>query len=63
MSQYPNLFNTSRIPEKGKDRLVKNDDAKHMLVMRGGHFYVFDIFDKNGTIRIRRLKRLKSRVL
>lgn len=50
MSQYPSLFNSTRIPEIGKDRLARFDEAKHVLVMRGGHFYVFDVFDKNGTI-------------
>lgn len=49
MSQYPSLFNSTRIPEVGKDRLVRFEKAKHALVMRGGHFYVFDVFDKDGT--------------
>ena len=48
MSQYSSLFNTTRIPETGKDRLFRADDAKHVLVMRGGHFYVFDVFNKDG---------------
>lgn len=48
MSQYPNLFNSTRIPEIGKDRLVRYEKAKHVLVMRGGHFYVFDVMDKDG---------------
>lgn len=49
MSQYSSLFNATRIPEIGKDRLARFDSAKHVLVMRGGHFYVFDVFDKDGT--------------
>lgn len=49
MSQYSSLFNATRIPETGKDRLARFDNAKHVLVMRGGHFYVFDVFDKDGT--------------
>ena len=51
MSQYSSLFNGTRIPEIGKDRLVRFDEAKHVLVMRGGHFYTFDVFDKEGEQR------------
>ena len=50
MSQYSNLFNSTRIPELGKDRLYRDADARHVLVMRGGHFYVFDVFDKTGSM-------------
>ena len=52
MSQYSSLFNSTRIPEIGKDRLARFDNAKHVLVMRGGHFYVFNVFDKDGLIFI-----------
>lgn len=52
MSQYKSLFNSTRIPEIGKDRLVRFENAKHVVVMRGGHFYVFDVFDKEGTYSI-----------
>ncbi|XP_032794300.2 carnitine O-palmitoyltransferase 2, mitochondrial [Daphnia magna] len=50
MSQYPSLFNSTRVPEIGKDRLVRFEKAKHVLVMRGGHFYVFDVLDKDGNL-------------
>ncbi|CAB3375686.1 Hypothetical predicted protein [Cloeon dipterum] len=50
MSQYGNLFNSTRVPCVGKDKIVKNDKANHMLVMRNGNFYVFDALDKNGNI-------------
>ncbi|GLH11647.1 uncharacterized protein GBIM_16393 [Gryllus bimaculatus] len=50
MSQYNSLFNASRIPEIGKDRLYQDVNAKHVLVMRNGHFYIFDVIDKNGNI-------------
>lgn len=52
MSQYSSLFNSTRIPEIGKDRLARFEKAKHVLVMRGGHFYVFDIFDKDGAFHL-----------
>jgi carnitine O-palmitoyltransferase 2 len=48
MSQYGSLFNTTRIPKINKDSLFQNESAKHMVVVKGGHFYIFDVFDKNG---------------
>lgn len=51
MSQYHNLFNTTRIPELGKDRIFQDSSAKHLVVLRKGHFYAFDVLDKNYSIR------------
>uniref|UniRef100_A0A2C9JQV6 Choline/carnitine acyltransferase domain-containing protein n=1 Tax=Biomphalaria glabrata TaxID=6526 RepID=A0A2C9JQV6_BIOGL len=50
MSQYKNLFNSCRIPRSEKDELFTDTNAKHILVMRNGHFYVFDMLDKEGNI-------------
>ncbi|XP_069693874.1 carnitine O-palmitoyltransferase 2, mitochondrial [Periplaneta americana] len=50
MSQYGSLFSSTRIPKIGKDILYRNETAKHMVVMRRGHFYIFDVLDKNGNI-------------
>lgn len=49
MSQFPNLFNTTRIPEEGKDHIKHVHRKKHLLVMRRGNFYVFDVIDENGN--------------
>ncbi|KAL0131085.1 hypothetical protein PUN28_002580 [Cardiocondyla obscurior] len=51
MSQYKNLFHTTRIPELGKDRIFHNPSAKHLVVLRNGHFYAFDVLDANDCIR------------
>lgn len=51
MSQYNNLFNGTRIPEMGKDRIFHDKSARHVVVMKGGHFYAFDVLDKNNCIR------------
>ena len=32
----------------GKDELFTKSDAKHMLVFRKGHMYLFDAIDKDG---------------
>ncbi|XP_007944109.1 carnitine O-palmitoyltransferase 2, mitochondrial [Orycteropus afer afer] len=50
MSQYFRLFNSTRIPKPGQDELFTDDKAKHLLVLRKGHFYVFDVLDKDGNI-------------
>ncbi|MCL4130448.1 UNVERIFIED_CONTAM: hypothetical protein GTU68_020676, partial [Idotea baltica] len=50
MSQFKNLFNSTRIPEKGKDKIVDFPEAKHMLIMKNGNFYVFDLFDADGNL-------------
>ena len=52
MSQYNKLFNSTRIPEIGKDRLYTDTSANHILVMRRGHFYKFDVMDKEGIATI-----------
>ena len=43
MSQYVRLFNTSRIPQKERDELRTHKEDNHILVLRNGHFFVFDI--------------------
>ncbi|XP_058808413.1 carnitine O-palmitoyltransferase 2, mitochondrial [Phymastichus coffea] len=50
MSQYSNLFNSTRIPQIEKDQIVMDKSAKHIVVMRKGHFYAFDVFNKQGSI-------------
>lgn len=50
MSQYFRLFNSTRIPQKGKDVFKTAPDAKHLLVIRNGHLYTFDVLDKDGNI-------------
>ncbi|KAF7270186.1 hypothetical protein GWI33_016801 [Rhynchophorus ferrugineus] len=50
MSQYKSLFNTTRIPETDKDRLIKNLGGNHITVQYRGHFYAFAILDHNEDI-------------
>ncbi|XP_043555251.1 carnitine O-palmitoyltransferase 2, mitochondrial [Chiloscyllium plagiosum] len=50
MSQYYRLFNSTRIPRPGRDELFTDESAKHLLVMRNGHFYTFDVIDRDGRI-------------
>ncbi|XP_028932337.1 carnitine O-palmitoyltransferase 2, mitochondrial-like isoform X1 [Ornithorhynchus anatinus] len=50
MSQYVHLFNSSRVPKQNRDQLFSDQGARHLLVMRKGHFYIFDILDPIGNI-------------
>ncbi|KOC68074.1 Carnitine O-palmitoyltransferase 2, mitochondrial, partial [Habropoda laboriosa] len=51
MSQYHNLFNTTRLPKPEKDEIYENTSGKHIIVMRKGHFYCVDVMDENGYIQ------------
>ncbi|XP_063985570.1 carnitine O-palmitoyltransferase 2, mitochondrial-like isoform X2 [Diachasmimorpha longicaudata] len=51
MSQFPYLFGTTRIPEIEKDRIYNNPTSRHVIIMRRGHFYSFNLLNENGGIR------------
>lgn len=48
MSQFKNLFNTSRVPQEDKDLLHYEPSARHMVVLHKGNFYKFDVVEENG---------------
>lgn len=50
MSQYFRLFNSTRVPKRGRDELLVDETARHLLVMRKGNMYVFDILDRDGNL-------------
>lgn len=50
MSQYLRLFNTTRIPGRGKDRLLTHEESRHVVVMRKGNMYAFDVIDRDGNL-------------
>ncbi|XP_069593990.1 carnitine O-palmitoyltransferase 2, mitochondrial [Ranitomeya imitator] len=50
MSQYFRLFNSTRIPKLNKDELKTDEKGRHLLVLRRGNLYVFDVLDKDGNI-------------
>ena len=47
----PYLFQTSRTPKKNEDILSRNADAKHIVVVRNGHYFSVDVLDKDGGIK------------
>ena len=53
MSQYKNLFNSTRIPREGKDEILKSDPLLngHLLVIKNGQFYTFDAIDSNRNLK------------
>ncbi|KAG7513494.1 carnitine O-palmitoyltransferase 2, mitochondrial [Solea senegalensis] len=50
MSQYFRLFNSTRVPKRGRDELFTDQGARHLLVMRNRNMYVFDIVDRDGNL-------------
>uniref|UniRef100_A0A3Q4BHM0 Carnitine O-palmitoyltransferase 2, mitochondrial n=1 Tax=Mola mola TaxID=94237 RepID=A0A3Q4BHM0_MOLML len=50
MSQYFRLFNSTRIPRRGRDELFTDEKERHVLVMRKGNMYVFDVVDRDGNL-------------
>ncbi|XP_077978654.1 peroxisomal carnitine O-octanoyltransferase-like [Glandiceps talaboti] len=57
MIQYKSLYNTCKIPRNQMDRLdryfkseFEGDCPSHIIVLRNGHYYTFDIVDKDGEI-------------
>ncbi|XP_028260185.1 carnitine O-palmitoyltransferase 2, mitochondrial [Parambassis ranga] len=50
MSQYFRLFNSTRVPKRGRDELFTDEKARHLIVMRKGNMYAFDIVDRDGNL-------------
>eukprot|EP00795_Rhopilema_esculentum_P002490 gene2490-18153_t len=50
MSQYKRLFNSTRIPLKEKDSLESFPADRHILVIRNGHFFTFDLLKQDGSV-------------
>ncbi|XP_068599274.1 carnitine O-palmitoyltransferase 2, mitochondrial [Brachionichthys hirsutus] len=50
MSQYFRLFNSTRIPRRGRDELFTDATGRHLLVLRKGHLYAFDVVDEDGGL-------------
>ncbi|KAF0702994.1 Aste57867_7714 [Aphanomyces stellatus] len=48
MSQYKNLFHSTRVPSLGQDKLESFPDSKHIVVQHGPKFFKFDVLTANG---------------
>ncbi|RLN75032.1 hypothetical protein BBJ28_00027083, partial [Nothophytophthora sp. Chile5] len=49
MTQYKNLFSSTRIPRFGQDELKVSPGSKHIVVQRGAKFYTFDVLTADGS--------------
>eukprot|EP01147_Barroeca_monosierra_P001871 gene1871-4967_t len=51
MSQYTNLFRSTRIPLPGRDQLVVFDEsqARHIIIQYGHNFYKLNVLHPDGT--------------
>lgn len=50
MSQYDNLLQSTRIPLPQLDIIRRYPDSKHVVVLRRGRFYCFDVLDHDGNL-------------
>ncbi|ELU11602.1 hypothetical protein CAPTEDRAFT_162949 [Capitella teleta] len=50
MSQFKHMFQGTRIPHKERDSLAIYPDAKHIVVMKNGRFFSFDVIEENGEL-------------
>ncbi|KAF7294546.1 Carn-acyltransf domain-containing protein [Mycena indigotica] len=46
MDQYKRLFGTARIPTERGCKMHVNPDSRHLVVLRRGQFYWFDVLDE-----------------
>lgn len=51
MSQYSSLFNTTRVPHIGMDKIEVNKNGKHILVQYNSNFYAVDVLDSSNNIK------------
>eukprot|EP00124_Ichthyophonus_hoferi_P005155 Ihof_evm1s683 gene=Ihof_evmTU1s683 len=50
MSQYDRLFQSTRIPHIGRDKLYSESTSRHIAVMRRNRFYTFEVIKPDGNI-------------
>ena len=50
MSQFKNLFSSTRIPCQRKDKLKIYNGSKHIVVLYKGNFYSLSVLDSNGDV-------------
>eukprot|EP01130_Rhizamoeba_saxonica_P014700 TRINITY_DN643_c0_g1_i4.p1 TRINITY_DN643_c0_g1~~TRINITY_DN643_c0_g1_i4.p1 ORF type:complete len:713 (+),score=145.76 TRINITY_DN643_c0_g1_i4:39-2141(+) len=48
MFQYTKLFGSTRIPYRGRDKLLTFHESKHITILARNHFYSFVVFDEDG---------------
>lgn len=48
MSQYARLFNSTRVPKIGKDKLKTVKNNRQILVIRNGNIFLFDAIKEDG---------------
>lgn len=50
MSQYKNLFASTRVPNKEKDFIKTHSNSKHIIIQHNSSFWKINVFDKNNNI-------------
>ena len=60
MSQYANLFRSTRLPRAGRDELVVAAATRHIAVQRGGRVWKVPVLDADGGLRSRGSRLLQA---
>lgn len=50
--QYQGLFGGTRVPEVGKDRIVRDTSTTHICVFKQGHIFAVNVLDNEGLFNI-----------
>ena len=50
MSQYKNLFCSTRVPNPGTDELIVNPSSRNVVFLRNGHIYSVNVLSETGEI-------------
>jgi carnitine O-palmitoyltransferase 2 len=50
MSQWPRLFSTCRIPRLIRDDIHHFQGSRHIIVLRNGHAFAFDVVSRDGKV-------------
>jgi carnitine O-palmitoyltransferase 2 len=45
------LFGSSRLPQPDRDLMQHSDDSRHIVLLRRGRFFEFDVLDDQGDLR------------
>lgn len=49
-ADFPSRFSTTRVPYKDMDKLRHEDNQKHIMIMKNGQVFVFDVYHENGEM-------------
>lgn len=52
MRPFQNIFSTTRIPRPKRDEIKYFEQSRHVVLLRHGQFYAFDVVDEQGNLKL-----------